>query len=347
MAELTASMVRELKMQKDYLCGERINTIYFGGGTPSLLPAQFMEKLMQTIYKHFNVHVSCEITLEANPDDISKMYTGFLETVGINRISLGVQSFQDDELRFLNRIHNAKSAHKAIQLLHEKDISNISVDFIYGIPGQTKTSIRSTVEKFLEYRIPHISAYALTVEENTTLYKLIQMNKVPDVEESHQREHFELVRQLLLDHEYQHYEISNYSLEGKISRHNSNYWRQLPYLGIGPSAHSYDLKSRQWNISDIRRYMLAINAKKEWYEKEVLNEKQIFNEYLLTRLRTCWGVDLNEISQRFPEHFLKHLKKTMKGGLDRKMLILKNDVLSLSEQGMHYADGISSDLFYL
>lgn len=342
--EFIEALQKEIVQQKDYLQAEEINTIYFGGGTPSVLSREEIEGIIDVLRKYHPIRNDAEITLEANPDDLDSGKINELSRSSINRLSIGVQSFLDDDLNYLNRVHNSEQALKAIKQSQDNGFNNISIDLIYGIPGLTKEKWEDNLRLFFELEIPHLSAYSLTVEPKTALDVLIRKKKLPPVNETESIAHFEELIKQTEAHNYIHYEISNFSKEGFYSKHNSTYWLGGKYLGLGPSAHSYDGKSRQWNVSNISKYISASETN-PIFEKEVLNETQQFNEYVMTSLRTSWGCDLGHIKNTFGLSYYDHLNRTALKYIQEKKINRTNGILYLTSLGKLYADGIASDLF--
>ncbi len=343
--EIVPMMMRELKLQKDYLEGASINTIYFGGGTPSLLSGDEISLLLSGIQELFHVEPDAEITLEANPDDLTPVRIKSLIHTGINRLSIGIQSFSDQDLVFLNRVHSGKQAKTCIKRAQDAGFTDLSIDLIYGIPTLSSDQWEYNLMTALDFDIPHISAYALTVEDKTPLAVMIRKGKMPDVNDAVQLQHFEMLLDLLNAHGYQHYEISNFCLPGKYARHNTSYWKGIPYLGIGPSAHSFNGESRQWNVSGITPYIQALKGGKLPFEKEVLSQSQKFNEYIMTSLRTIWGCDLSHIEKTFGKEWLQQTIEDASIHIKNESLTLQNDHLTLTKKGKFRADGIAADFF--
>jgi oxygen-independent coproporphyrinogen-3 oxidase len=339
------SLEKEIVKQKDYLKGKIIKTIYFGGGTPSILTKDEIDSILQTLSKYFNVSVDAEITIEANPDDLNLIKLGELSQSLINRLSIGTQSFFDDDLKYLNRVHNSDDAIMSIANAQDVGFSNISIDLIYGIPGLSTEKWGENLDQFFNLNIPHLSAYSLTVEPNTALEVLIRKKILSPVDELSSISHFEeLIRQTNTNN-FVHYEISNFSKEGYYSKHNSLYWTGKNYLGLGPSAHSFNGESRQWNVSSISKYIQFLNTDKPIYEKETLSEVQKFNEYVMTSIRTSRGCNLDYVKRIFGNHYFNHLIKTSAKPLKYEKLIQKNHILFLTTKGKLFADGIASNLF--
>jgi oxygen-independent coproporphyrinogen III oxidase len=338
-------MVREMELQKEYLKGEAINTIYFGGGTPSLLSGGEIARLIDRIHDLFSVNADAEITLEANPDDLGSVKLRQLRAAGINRLSIGIQSFEDTDLQFLNRTHTAKQAYNSVLRSQDAGFSNLSIDLIYGIPTLDSTGWESNLMTALELEIPHISAYALTVEEKTPLAVMIRKGKLPNVDDARQAQHFEMLTELLTAHGFLHYEISNFCQPGMFARHNTSYWKGTPYLGIGPSAHSFDGNSRQWNVSNLGQYIQSIQKEELLFEKEILSPAQRFNEYVMTSLRTQWGCNLDYIENQFGSDWVEQARKDVEKYIRSGRVKTEGNHLFLTHEGKFMADGIAAELF--
>lgn len=342
---LINSIIREIKYRSNYLIDKKLESIYFGGGTPSILSNGELEKIFIEIRNQFTIDKDCEITFEANPDDISISKLDEIKEFGINRLSIGIQSFDDDILNKLNRVHNSKDAIKSIELAKLKGYNNISIDLIYGIPGLTMDKWISNLEIFRQLNLPHLSSYFLTVEEKTALDVLIRKGKYPKLNEKEGLAHYDYLQEFILKNNYDQYEISNFSRDGKISRHNSNYWKNKPYLGIGPSAHSFNLNSRQWNKSSIIKYIEDVDKLNFDSDVEVLSEKDKFNEFIMLGLRTSFGINLEEVKFRFGKKYFEYLSSYINSSLNSENLLFTNNILKLSSKGKKHADGIASDLF--
>jgi len=344
---MISSMVIELESRVGYLENKKIETIYFGGGTPSIINQKYIGKILSKIKDNFNITADPEITMEFNPDDIDSEKLIQLKGLGVNRLSIGIQSFDDKDLIFMNRSHNSKEAFNSIKIAKENGFKNITVDLIYGLPDQTNKKWKDNLNKINELDINHFSAYALTVEPKTELDYLIRQKKIKPLNDILTTEHFKTLQEYSEKMGYIQYEISNFCRDNELSRHNSSYWKNKWYLGIGPSAHSYNGKSRQWNISSNLKYIKNIKSKQSFFEVEMLNSNQIYNDYILTSLRTMWGVNTDYISKKFGKEVNKHfLNSTKKWVLDKKMKLRDGDFL-LTKEGMLFADAISSDLFML
>jgi oxygen-independent coproporphyrinogen III oxidase len=342
--ELVNALIKEIGLQKDFLQGESIATIYFGGGTPSLLTLDECKLILAKIRQEFNIDDGAEITLEANPDDITKEKLVAWKDLGINRLSIGIQSFFDEDLIWMNRAHNAREAIDNLQLAIT-EFNNISIDLIYGSPLLSDDMWKKNVETAINFNIPHLSCYALTVEEKTPLHKQILLNKTTDVDTDKQARQFLLLMQWLKQNGYDHYEVSNFAKPGYRSRHNSSYWQGKKYLGLGPSAHSYNGVIRKWNIANNNNYIEAINNGKLEIEREVLTETQKLNEYIMISLRTIDGLDLEKIKSVWGEEKLKTVNERLIRFKENDLVIKEANKIKLTDEGMLRADGIAADLF--
>lgn len=332
-------------MRQHYIPGVIINTIYFGGGTPSLLRPNLIKQILDSLLTRFSVSRLPEITLEANPEDITPQRIKEYCEMGINRLSLGVQSFHDADLNLLNRSHTGKQAMNAVRLMKHSGFTNFSIDLLYGIPGQTLKRWRKILESAVGLNIPHISAYALTVEKGTALDLLVRKGKFPSPDEDLSLEHFLLLTDFLNDNGYIHYEISNFCLPGFESVHNSNYWKGIMYMGLGPSAHSFNGQSRQWNISNLTEYLKAMKDHSPCWEKEVITPVSKFNELVMLSLRTRWGCDLAVVEEQFGTQCTSHLKQQSLPYIQEGMMRESENKLVLTRKGMFLSDSIIADLF--
>ncbi len=341
----TETLLKEIRIQKDYLGNETIETIYFGGGTPSLLDTNEISLILNELSKHHNIDKAAEITLEANPDDLTKAKVAELKKTNINRLSIGIQSFSDTDLRYLRRMHNSRQAYVAVKLAQDTGFQNITADLIYGIPSLSNAGWEQNLIAAFELQVPHISAYSLTVEQKTILSNFIQTRRLPPVDESLSIKHYETLLKLMGENNYIHYEISNFCRKGFISKHNSNYWEQKKYLGLGPSAHSYDGNSRQWNISNLTQYIDSVKNKNVVpYVKEILSEQQKYNEYVMTSLRTMWGCDMKYIEDTFGKEMLNYFLSQLPD-VHKQFLKENNRIIYLSDKGKLFADKIASEFF--
>lgn len=339
--ELLNALLKEIELQQDFPGLNRINSLYFGGGTPSLLENSEILELISRVNNNFELLPDAEITLEANPDDITEEKLQGWKSAGINRLSIGIQSFFEEDLRWMNRAHNARQAETALQLALEY-FDNITIDLIYGTPGLTDERWKINVDKAIASGVPHLSCYALTVEPKTPLDKLIRKEQYENVNPDQQSAQFLLLMEWLEVAGYEHYEISNFAKPGKRSRHNSSYWQNQPYLGLGPSAHSFTGTERQWNIANNNTYITALVENRIPFEHEVLTETQRLNEYIMTSLRTMEGLNLELIPATSRTIIEKGAVKFLENGL----LIRISDSLILTKEGKLLADGIASDLFF-
>ena len=339
------ALKKEIELQKDYLSNETISTIYFGGGTPSLLSETELMSVFEMLHREFVIAPTAEITLEANPDDITKEKINELKHTPVNRLSMGIQSFFDEDLKLMNRAHTSKEAETAVKLSQDKGFENITIDLIYGIPTLTNQNWKHNLNTTFDLEVKHISAYCLTVEPKTALAHQIKTGKISNVDEQQSSEHFEMMLEEMNKHGFTQYEISNFCKPGFHSKHNSSYWLKENYLGLGPSAHSFNGTSRQWNISTNPLYIQALLKGEMNFEKEELTSNQRYNEYVLTSLRTMWGSDLGYIEKVFGIPYLTHCMAEARPYLESKKLLLKENKLFLSDQGKLFADKIASDLF--
>lgn len=338
------AILSELERERDYLEGEPVRTIYIGGGTPSLLAAADLERMFDTIRRQYDISSCSEITLEANPDDMTAAYAQSLRPLPVNRISMGVQSFHPADLRFLNRRHTREQAIDAVEACRNNGITNISIDLIYGLPGQTETQWEDNLRQALALDTPHISAYHLIYEEGTTLYRLWQSGQVAEVSEEVSVSLFARLIDRLTEAGYQQYEISNFARPGYISQHNSAYWRGDKYLGIGASAHSYNGRERKWNVSSLPAYLKGIHEGQPVAEKEQLTLQEQYNDYIITRLRTMWGIPSDEINRLFGTAFHTYFEKQIQRSVKKSLVEEENGCFRLTRAGIFVSDGVMSDL---
>lgn len=345
--EVVAALSEELKLRSNYLRGAPVETIYFGGGTPSLLKAEDFRLIFETIENSFLHRKFQEITLEANPDDLHPDFLKTLREFSFNRISIGIQSLQNDELKMLNRRHTAEQAIVAVEQCRASGLDNISIDLMYGLPGQTLERWENTLQRAIQLQVSHISAYHLTYEKGTTLWKQKEKGEVIPVTEETSLAMFQMLIDQLEAAGYEHYEISNFALLGKASRHNSSYWRGIPYLGVGPSAHSFDIESRQWNAASIFQWLEGIKSGEGTFEREELDEETRYNEMIMTSLRTYWGVSLAAIEQEFGMKYRSYCLDNASEHLKQGTLSLQGDRLKLTREGIFISDSILSDLVFV
>ena len=343
--EMVLALAKEIQMRKSEN-SEVVETIYFGGGTPSVLTNEELNFLIEEVYSNFRVAENPEITLEANPDDLSEERIKELSKTRINRLSIGIQSFFEEDLKMMNRAHNSAEAKKSLQIATQY-FDNISIDLIYGIPGLNNEMWRENIQTALDFGVPHISSYALTVEPKTALKKLIQTGKIAEPKDDIAQEHFQILVDVLQENGFIHYELSNFGKENYFSKNNSAYWLGKKYIGIGPSAHSYDGVSRSWNIANNSIYLKEIQGNKLPNEVEVLSKEDRYNEYIMTGLRTIWGISLNRIETEFGDKFLNYLVQQADKFLADDLLSIENNILKTTRKGKFLADGIASDLFML
>jgi oxygen-independent coproporphyrinogen-3 oxidase len=339
------ALKREIALQKNYLSGEKIATIYFGGGTPSLLSAIELKEIFNALAENFDIAENAEITLEANPDDLTIEKIKMLKDNSVNRLSIGIQSFYDEDLKLMNRAHNSEEALHAVKYAQENGFHNITIDLIYGIPTLTHHHWRNNLQIAFALNVKHISAYCLTVEPKTALAHQVKTGQVKNVDEQHSSEQFEIMLEAMHANDFIQYEISNFCKDGSYSRHNSNYWLKEKYLGLGPSAHSYNGLSRQWNVSNNGLYIQSLEKEELNFEREELSTGQRYNEYVLTSLRTIWGTDLSHIVSQFGAGYLNHCLKEAEKYIQTEMVVNEENKLFLTDKGKLIADRIASDLF--
>lgn len=344
--EMLSAIKKEIQLRHNELENKTLKSLYFGGGTPSVLSGDEIKSLIDEIQKYFSFDENIEITLESNPDDLNKNFLKELSQTEINRLSIGTQSFYDEDLKLMNRAHNASEAESSIKRAQDFGLVNISVDLIYGSPTSNFEIWKDNLSKTIELQVPHVSSYALTVEPKTALEKWIENGKIRSPEETEQNQEFYYMKDFLKDNGFDHYEISNFGKPGFHSKHNSAYWKSEPYLGIGPSAHSYNGSfERSWNIANNPIYIKNLNQNILPKEKEILTEKDRFNEMIMIGLRTIWGVDLNRINQNFSSEIIDYINQEIKSKLESRILIIENNYLKIPEKHWFLADGIASDLF--
>ena len=341
------ALCRELEMRKDYLEGEDIETIYLGGGTPSQLSREELEEIFTYIYKVYPIRPDAEITLEANPDDLTPEYVAMLRQLPINRISMGIQTFQEETLKLLHRRHTAVQAIEAFRRCREAGFQNISIDLMYGLPGETLDTWIADLQQAINLRPEHISAYHLIYEEGTALWKLREQHQVEEADEDLSVSLFSTLIEQLSEAGYQHYEISNFCLPGLHSRHNSSYWTGKKYLGCGPSAHSFNGVSRQWNVASLESYMKGVEEGELDVEVEELDLYTRYNDFVLTSIRTAWGMPLSKLRSDFGEELNRYCMRMAKPHLEQGVLEIGEDVLRLTRKGIFVSDGIMSDLMWV
>ncbi|GET32760.1 coproporphyrinogen III oxidase [Prolixibacter bellariivorans] len=337
---------KELSLRKNYIGSESVDTVYLGGGTPSLLDLEYLSRIRNSVKSLFEVSEEAEWTLEANPDDLEQRYLFDLQKSGFNRLSIGTQSFDGEILTYLNRRHDAQQAVRSVLLARETGFHNISVDLIYGIPGLSKEAWERSVDMVIDLDVEHVSAYHLTYHEGTVLYQRLKDGKLSEVPDEVSLEQYEYLIRALKKAGYEHYEVSNFAKPGFYSRHNSAYWKERKYLGIGPSAHSYDGQTRQWNIRSNPQYVQLISQGEQFFEIEELSEVDRYNDYIITSLRTIWGIDVRRIDNTYNDVLAAYFQRALNKYIDSDLVYLENQVLRLTEKGIFVSDRIMEDFFY-
>ena len=345
------ALCRELEIRKEYLKGEPVETIYFGGGTPSQLEEADFKRIFETIQENYGMEHCREITLEANPDDLSQEYLKMLSFLPFNRISMGIQTFDDTTLQLLKRRHSSQTAVEIvagiIEYLQEAGFQNISIDLIYGLPGETKERWENDLRQAIRLDVEHISAYHLTYEEDTPIYNMLKQHQIEEVDEDSSLQFFTLLIEHLQNAGYEHYEISNFCRPGKYSRHNTSYWRGIPYLGCGPSAHSFNGTTREWNVSSIDLYIKGIEGNRRDFETESLNQTTRYNEFIITTIRTVWGTPIEKLKQEFGNELWEYCRKMSAPYLENGKLEVHEGALRLTREGIFISDSIMSDLLWV
>jgi len=342
---MVEAICKEIELQQDYLGGEIIESIYFGGGTPSVLEENQLVSIFNTLYKYHTISQEAEITFEANPDDITPSKLKMLYQNGINRLSVGIQSFDEEILKWMNRAHNSKEAFKCLEWINKSEFNNFSLDLIYGIPNSTHETWEKDLKTLVDFQPPHISSYCLTIEPDTVFGRWQQKGKLSEASEDYASQQFLHLAEFLQISGYEHYEVSNFAKEGFHSKHNSSYWQQKPYLGIGPSAHSYDGRNRQFNVSNNAKYLKALQKNEIPAEIDILKAEDRINEYLMTSLRTSVGCDLQYLKNELNYDLLKNAKPQIEQWKSSELCILEGDHLKLTLKGRLLADKLASDLF--
>lgn len=343
-SQYLTSVLKELELRKDYLQNEEVNTIYFGGGTPSVFSVRELKKIIDSIFLNFKINNNCEITLEANPDDLFNDYIIALSDIQINRLSIGVQSFFDEDLKFMGRRHSSNQAIRSIEESYNTGFDNISIDLIYGLPGLSEKRWAENLNILFSLPVIHLSAYHLTYHKGTKFYNLRQKGLLKELSEDESVNQYEMLIKKTKINEFVQYEISNFAKNNAFSIHNKSYWFQKKYLGIGPSAHSYNCNSRQWNISDLNKYISKLNNGLLFYEIEYLNDYLKINEYIMTSLRTMWGVSKEYIKENFGKERLDSLNNTIQKYAENGLIIDKSDSYILTSKGLFISDNIISEL---
>lgn len=343
--DLVRAILHEIERRSHYLEREEIETVYLGGGTPSLLTREELEAIFQAIDKHFTLTADPEITLEANPDDLDKAKLQDLAGSGINRLSIGIQSFAPDDLEWMNRAHNSRQAHDSLEWARETGFDNLSADLIYGLPTLTLAQWDQNLQHLLACEVPHISAYSLTVEEKTALNHQVKTGKGHRPDEARTVEQFQHLMAVLRADGFEHYEISNFARPGYHARHNSSYWTGKKYIGFGPAAHSFNGESRQWNIANNALYIRKLESGGSFFEQEQLSLHDRYNEYIMTSLRTIWGCDQKTIARKFGDKLFRYLQQASRKHIEQGRLQVEGEKLLLTSQGKLVADAVSADLF--
>jgi oxygen-independent coproporphyrinogen-3 oxidase len=343
--DMVNAIVKEIGMRSSELPGVPLETIYFGGGTPSLLSDTELGRIFEAISTQFDIRSNAEITLEANPDDLTNAKIKELRNSPVNRLSIGIQSFRDSDLKLMNRAHNANEAERSVKASQDAGITNITADLIYALPDQTLSDWRENIHKLIALDVPHLSSYCLTVEPKTALARFVQQGKISSVPDQTASDHFKVLTEETAKAEFEHYEISNFAKEGFIAVHNSSYWKGEPYLGVGPSAHSFNGTARRWNVSNNTAYLKSIFENKMAWQEEILTEKERYNEFVMTGLRTKWGVSIRRVKEIFGSDFEKHLLNCADAHIAGGRIKREADILTLTAEGKFLADGIASDLF--
>ena len=337
------ALLKETFLKKDYLGGETVSTIYLGGGTPSVFTVKELESILNQIYLDYNVTADCEITIELNPDDIRPEYLAGLKNLKINRISLGIQSWRDSDLKMLNRRHDSSQAEYALKEILKTGFENVTIDLIYGIPGMSLKEWESNLDFSFSFGIKHLSAYHLTFEKGTVFGKMLEQGTISEIDENESAAQFNLLIQKAESAGFIHYEISNFGKPGYFSIHNSNYWKQVKYLGLGPSAHSFNGYSRQWNVRNLKGYIKAVNSGKQYFESEELDTRTRFNEYMMTSLRTMWGIDLEYVEKMFEKEGYDYVINLSGKFKNYGLMKQEKNSLILTNQGKLISDNIISE----
>ena len=342
-----AALKTEILQRRTELEEQPIESIYFGGGTPSVLKKEEIEEIVEKIQIQFAITSDVEVTLEANPDDLNLQFLKELKKIGFNRISLGTQSFLNHDLKQMNRRHHANDAVESIKMAKKAGFENISIDLIYGLPNQTVEAWQKNIEQTLNLNVQHISAYHLTYHEGTVFYNYLQTGRIKELSDEKSLEQFEILKRLLEEDGFEHYEISNFAKNGLYSRHNKSYWERKPYLGFGPSAHSFDQKSRRWNVASLSRYLKAIATGKTFWEKELLSEQDQYNDYMITSLRTIWGISEKYLAENFQKKFLYHFLEEARSFIKSGHIQQKNGNYQLTAAGLFISDKIMENLLFV
>jgi oxygen-independent coproporphyrinogen-3 oxidase len=343
--EFSVALIQEIKERKNYLPTKVIDSIYFGGGTPSILSIPLLRSILEEIEKYFHIHSKAEITLEANPDDLTDKYLAELKTTMVNRLSIGIQSFQDEELKYINRVHSGEEAIVCIKKAQDTGFKNLSLDLIYGIPNSSLDSWNNNIEIIKKLHISHLSAYSLTQESKTTYDTLVRKGSLKSPDEKKAIQQYEWLQHELSGLKMEQYEISNYAAQEKYALHNTNYWRGIPYLGLGPSAHSFNGNSRRWNIANLSKYIESAQNNSTIFDQEILSEKDRWNEKIMTGLRTKWGINFKDLEAFNSSLWQKTFFIKAQEYIQKKWMEEKEGTYTLSETGKLFADSIAADFF--
>lgn len=346
-SKFISSLKTEAKLRKNYLQAEAVETIYFGGGTPSVLNAHELEDILNFLHKNFEIQAAVETTFEANPDDLTPTYLQAIKKAGINRLSIGIQSFQDEHLKKMNRRHNAEQAESVVRNAAELGFNNISADLIYGLPQLTKTQWKESLNRVFRLPIQHLSAYHLTYHQGTAFYTWLKKGTLKELAEEESVNQFNVLLDEAERAGFEQYEISNFARNACYSKHNTAYWQGKKYLGLGPSAHSYDKHSRRWNVASVESYINSLSAKAQYFEEEKLSMQDQYNEYILTRIRTKWGVSLSFVKENFGEKYHQNLLHQIQKYKTADLLLLNGDALLLTRKGLFVSDEIMSDFMII
>ncbi|PTN08914.1 radical SAM family heme chaperone HemW [Mangrovibacterium marinum] len=345
--DFLAALMLEIKARKSELNQEAIESIYFGGGTPSVLKVAEIDRILTQLYQCYRVSDDAEVTVECNPDDLSREFLEALKASSVNRLSIGTQSFNNQDLKSMNRRHSAQQAISAVQLAQETGFSNISIDLIYGLPNQSLEAWRDNVQQAIALKVQHISAYHLTYHEGTVFYDYLKNGKIKELPDELSFNQFKLLKQELEKAGFEHYEISNFAQPGLYSRHNRAYWERKCYLGFGPSAHSFDLKTRRWNVSSLRKYLQAFEHNTPYWENEILSQQDQYNDYVITSLRTQWGISDSYLKQNFSGRFYDHFMIEIEPFLKSGHLKLHNGAYCLNTEGLFISDKIMEQVLFV
>lgn len=345
--DFLSALKLEIQSRKHELSDEKIESIYFGGGTPSVLKVSEISAILEQVFNNYPVAEDVEITMECNPDDLSAAFLTELRKSPVNRLSIGTQSFNDQDLKSMNRRHNGNQAIAAVRLAQESGFSNISIDLIYGLPNQTLEQWKLNVEQAIQLNVSHISAYHLTYHEGTVFYDYLKTGKIKELPDELSFDQFKFLKAELENAGFEHYEISNFAKSGLYSRHNRAYWQRKSYLGFGPSAHSFDLKTRRWNVSSLRKYLQAFEQKTPYWENEILTEQDKYNDYVITSLRTIWGISDQYLAEHFQARFHDHFKQEAEKFIASRHLTFDDGAYKLNREGLFISDKIMEQLLYV